>query len=85
MYSGRAYLDLRGLFASRGTLVFTFAFIYHADEERRLAYRERDGILLWLVTALPDSATLSTAGSSPDYFTAVIRETSDDAGPVNRI
>lgn len=51
MYSRRAYLDLRGIFTSGGTLVFTFAFIYHADEERRLAYRERDEISLcmWFV------------------------------------
>lgn len=27
----------RGIFAGRDTLVFTFAFIYHADEERRLS------------------------------------------------
>jgi hypothetical protein len=35
VYSGCAYLDLRDIFTARDTLVFTFAFIYHADEERR--------------------------------------------------
>lgn len=48
MYSERAYLDLRGIFTSRGTLVFTFAFIYHADEERRarlIACARRDFVV----------------------------------------
>jgi len=55
VYSGCAYLDLRGIFTGRDTLVFTFAFIYHADEERRdlVALKRR---------AAPEPE------SSPDYF-----------------
>lgn len=66
MYSERAYLDLRGIFTSRGTLVLTFAFIYHADEEKRLAYRERDGILLY--TTCSRSRRFRYLGISQDYF-----------------
>lgn len=49
MYSWPVYLDLRRIFTSRGTLVFTFALIYHADEERRSAYRANATGILFCV------------------------------------
>lgn len=65
VYSGRAYLDLRGIFTSRGTLVFTFTFIYHADEERRPSFaRARRDFVVYVAraTAAPDPDALEFLG-----------------------